>query len=271
MGKTNATRNKRALWTEQTLTQALAAIKNGMSQHDAADNFKIPRRTLCNLIKSGITKKTLGRKSVLTVEQEQDLVRRIIRYSEVGMSITVPMLGRYVYTFCVTNNIATPFNNQTCTAGRDWSKAFLKRHSSVAQSEAQSMNPARAQKLNRFVVNDYFTKIERVQTELQLFHKPERIFNMDEKGCQLSLHHQQKILAKKGSKRVHLVAAEHGENVTIVACGSASGIVIPPIIIFKGQRKKSTLADELPPGSAVVMAHKGCMTTQRFHPLDSAF
>jgi len=61
---------------------------------------------------------------------------------------------------------------------------------------------------------------------------------MDEKGCQLSLHHQQKVLAKKGSKRVHLVAPEHGENVTIVACGSASGIVIPPMIIFKGQRKK---------------------------------
>jgi len=264
MGKTNATRTKRAPWTEQTLTQALAAVKDGMSQRDAADNFKIPRRTLRNHIKSGITKKTLGRKSVLTVEQEQDLVHRIIRYSEVGMPITVPMLGRYVYKFCVTNNIATPFNDQTCTAGRDWIKAFLKRHPSVAQRKAQSMNPARAQKLNRFIVNDYFTKMERVQTELQLFDKPERIFNMDEKGCQLSLHHQQKVLAKKGSKRVHLVAPEHGENVTIVACGSASGIVIPPMIIFKGQRKKSTLADELPPGSAVVMAHKGCMTTSVF-------
>jgi len=133
MGKTNATRTKRAPWMEQTLTQALAAIKDGMSQRDAADNFKIPRRTLCNHIKSGITKKSLGRKSVITVELEQDLVRHIIRYSEVGMPIIVPMLERYVYKFCVTNNIATPFNDQTCTAGRDWIKAFLKRHLSVAQ------------------------------------------------------------------------------------------------------------------------------------------
>jgi len=50
MGKTNATRTKRAPWMEQTLTQALAAVKDGMSQRDAADNFKIPRRTLCNHI-----------------------------------------------------------------------------------------------------------------------------------------------------------------------------------------------------------------------------
>jgi len=134
----------------------------------------------------------------------------------------------------------------------------------VAQRKAQSMNPARAQKLNMFIVNDYFSKLERVQTDLQLFDKPERIFNMDEKGCQLSLYHQRRVLAKKGSKRVHLVAPEHGENVTIVACGSATGIVIPPMIIFKGQRKKSHLSDELPPGSAVVMAHKGCMTTSVF-------
>jgi len=164
MGKTKATKCKRAPWMEQTLTQALAAIKDGMSQRDAADNFKIPRRTLRNHIKSGIAKKTLGRKSVLTVEEEQDLVQRIIRYCEVGMPITASMLGRYVYKFCVTNNTATPFNDKTCTAGRDWIKAFLKRHRSVAQRKAQSMNPARAQKLNRFVVNDYFTKMERVQS-----------------------------------------------------------------------------------------------------------
>jgi len=76
---------------------------------------------------------------------------------------------------------------------------------------------------------------------------------MDEKGCQLSLHHQQKVLVQKGSKRVHLVAPEHGENVTIVACGSATGNVTPPMVIFKGKRRKTELADDLPPGSSVEM------------------
>ena len=88
MGKTKTMRASR---TEEALKQALAAVKDGMSQRNAADNFKIPRRTLRNHIKYVITRKTLGRKSVLTIEQEQDLVRRIIRYSEVGMPITVPM------------------------------------------------------------------------------------------------------------------------------------------------------------------------------------
>jgi len=34
--------------------------------------------------------------------------------------------------------------------------------------------------------------------------------------------------------------------------------------IFNGQRKKSHLSDELSPGSAVVMARKGCMTSSIF-------
>ncbi|GLV34055.1 hypothetical protein CBL_05075 [Carabus blaptoides fortunei] len=87
---------------------------------------------------------------------------------------------------------------------------------------------------------------------------------MDEKGCRLTLHHQQNVIAKKGAKRVHLVAPEHAENVTIVACGNAMGHVIPPMILFKGRRMKPTFSDKLPPGSEVRMTTKGSMTTEVF-------
>ena len=56
---------------------------------------------------------------VLTVLQEQDLVHRIIRYSEVRMPITVPMLGQHVYQLCVKINITTPFNDEPRTAGKE--------------------------------------------------------------------------------------------------------------------------------------------------------
>ena len=95
----------------------LAAVKDDMSQRDAAENLKIPRCTLRNHIKSGITKKTLGRKSVLTVEQEQDLVRRC---SEAGMPITVPMIGRYVYQFLAKNNC-----EEHETVNQDWNKGIF--------------------------------------------------------------------------------------------------------------------------------------------------
>jgi hypothetical protein len=262
MGKKN--QGKRGLWATEALEQTLKAIEAGRSQREAAAQFKISRRTLRNHIKSGSAVKQMGRNSVLTVEQERDLVQRIIRFNDVGMPLSTSMLRSYVYQFCEKNEISTPFNAQKGMAGKDWLKAFLKRNRDIAQRRAQHMNPARAQKLNRFIVSDYFNKLEKVLTEMELFDKPDRIFNIDEKGCQLAVHHQQKVLAKTGSKRVHLVAPEHGENVTIVACGNAMGNVIPPMIIFKGKRRNDGLGDDLPPGSAVEMAPKGSMTTEIF-------
>lgn len=61
---------------------------------------------------------------------------------------------------------------------------------------------------------------------------------MNEKGCRLILHHQQSVLALKGTKRVHLVSQEHGKNVTIVVCGK---LCVSPMILFKGSRKKTTI------------------------------
>ncbi|KAF2902637.1 hypothetical protein ILUMI_03552 [Ignelater luminosus] len=53
---------------------------------------------------------------------------------------------------------------------------------------------------------------------------------MDEKGCQLTLHHQQSMLTRKGIKKVHLLAPEHVKNISIVRQS------IPPLLIFKGVR-----------------------------------
>ncbi|CAH1974188.1 unnamed protein product [Acanthoscelides obtectus] len=119
------------------------------------------------------------------------------------------------------------------------------------------MNPARAQKVNRFIVNDHFSKLKEILLELDIMDKPERIFNVDEKGCTLNLHHQPSVLAKRGAKRVHLLAPEHGENVTIVSYGNALGNSIPPAILFKGKRMKPEWKHTLPPGSLVNMTPTG--------------
>lgn len=110
------------------------------------------------------------------------------------------------------------------------------------------MNPARAQKLNHHIVDDRFKKLGNLLERTGLKNKASKIYNMDEKGCRLTLHHQQRVLAAKGAKRVHLVSQEHGENATIVACANALGHVIPPVILFKGKRMKPTYIDGLPAG-----------------------
>lgn len=247
------------------MSSAIKAVRQGrLGQRAAATRFNIPRRTLRNHLESGKEEGKLGRSSILTQEQERDLVNRIIRLAEVGYPYTKRSVRRQVYRFVELNNIKHKFNKNEEMAGRGWTKLFLKRNPQLANRKAQNMNPARAQKLNPIIVNDYFTKLGNTLDNLGFKNQPERIFNMDEKGCRLTIHHQQTVLAKKGDKRLHLVAPEHGENVTVVGCVSACGSAIPPMIIFKGKRLKPEFKDNLPAGILVKMAPKGSMTTELF-------
>lgn len=258
-------KKRRGLWSEDSLVAAMAAVINGeLSQRQAADRYKIPRRTLRNHLKSQKTTKKLGRDPILSKGQEKDLVERIIKFSKIGMPLTPQVIRTQAYKFCEKQGIDNNFNKQTRRAGRDWLKMFLKRNENISKRKAQFMNPARAQKLNKPIVQQHFQEVKKLYDELDIPNHPERVYNVDEKGCRLTIHHQQTVLAEKGNRRVHMIAQEHAENVTITACVNASGNAIPPMIIFKGKRLKEEFKDNLPPGALVKMAPKGSMTTSLF-------
>jgi hypothetical protein len=67
-----------------------------------------------------------------------------------------------------------------------------------------------AQKLNQFIVKDYFDKLKELLMRLDIMDKPEWIYNVDEKGCRLCLNIEPKVQGQEGAKRVHSVAHEHG-------------------------------------------------------------
>ncbi|RXG68808.1 hypothetical protein Avbf_01756 [Armadillidium vulgare] len=254
---------KRALWSENDLVSAVQAVERGLlSTYKAAERYKVPRRTIRNHLQTGSLKKTLGRKSILSDDQETELVNRIMRFSE--MPVTPLIVRRLVFKFCELNNIKHNFNPSAKVAGNDWFKSFMKRHPEISRRKAQFMNPARAQKLKKFIVDDHFKRLSEVYDNLDLKSHPERIYNMDEKGCCLTIHHQQTVLAKKRAKRVHLQSSEHAESVTIAGCVNALGIAIPPMIIFKGRRLKPELYDNLPQGTLVQKSRKGYMTNELF-------
>lgn len=257
-------RGIRANWTDDMMEEALQLLRQGKSQRYVEERCGIPRRTLRNHFSSGSVKRSLGAKPTLSKTQERDLKKKILRFAEIGFPMTPKSIRRSVYSYVETENINHRFNREKKIAGRDWYKSFMKRHPELSQRKAQSMNPARAQKLNPYIVRDYFSKLDAVLEKWDLKHQPSKIYNMDEKGCRLTIHHQQLVVAQKGTKRIHMVAPEHAENVTIVACANALGNVIPPMIIFKGRRKKPTFSDGLPPGSQVEMTEKGSMTTSVF-------
>ena len=238
-----------------------AVLKRKCSKRKAAIIYGVPRITLHDYIQRKSTPKMkLGRKPTFTPAQEKYMVSRIIRYSMIGLPITMKMLQSYVFEYAEENKIPHRFSSTKERAGYQWVRNFLKRNPRITLRKTQKINPARASKLNPVIVKRHFDTLEELLDITFMRNSPEKLYNMDEKGVQLTIHHQQTVVAEKGVKRVKLIAPEHGQSVTVVGCGNACGQIIPPVVIFKGKRANRKLEENLPPGSAVYMAEKGSMT-----------
>ena len=78
-----------------------------------------------------------------------------------------------------------------------------------------------------------------------------QIFNVDESGLNVT-QHKGKVVAEVKRRCVHrVVADEKGKNHTIIACGSASGYSLPPMIIFPRVHVSEALKTNAPPGSII--------------------
>lgn len=75
-------------------------------------------------------------------------------------------------------------------------------------AKVQFLNPVLVQKLNKAIVSKHFQKVEKLYKEQELHYHSERIYNMDEKGCRLSVHNQQIVVAPEGARKVHTHACE---------------------------------------------------------------
>ncbi|GFR77899.1 tigger transposable element-derived protein 1-like [Elysia marginata] len=151
-----AAASRRGSWSQQDLENAMRAINRGegISVREAAKHFGISRRTLRNHVSIGSVVKRLGRKSLMPAEEEQMLVNPILRFANVGLPLTAKMIQSYVFEYFKKNYLEHPFTSNL--AGEKWFRLFLNRHPELRYRKAQAMNPARAQKLNRFIVNDHY-------------------------------------------------------------------------------------------------------------------
>ncbi|KAJ4439773.1 hypothetical protein ANN_07901 [Periplaneta americana] len=210
------------------------SVKNGMPLNTAATRYGIARNTLRYHVNARAEMKNIGRPALLSFAQEREFCSRLFRLADVGMPLISKLVKRTVFTFY------------------------------VSKRKVQTLNQGRAMKLNRVIVKDYFDKLEAIMVEHGFMGKPENIYKIDEKECRLTLHHTQEVFATKETKRLHLIAPEHGENVTIVTCCNVVGQAIPPMIVFKGKRRRPEWGDDMLPGTAVKMTEKGSMTCQVF-------
>lgn len=169
---------------------------------------------------------------------------------------------KFVYEFAETNGIAHPFNKETKMAGEDWLSKFMKDFNFTMRTpEATSIG--RMMGFNKPAVDNFF----RMYREVRLSNgfSPQKIYNADESGLSTVPNKQPKVISPKGTRRVAKVAsAERGRNITVVCSMSATGVYVPPFLIFPRKRMKPELLDGLPPGAVGQSNESGWMNSEMF-------
>ena len=81
---------------------------------------------------------------------------------------------------------------------------------------------------------------------------------MDETSLSTVPKSADKIVSQKGKSQVGSIAsAERGESVTCVSCMSASGVFLPPMLIYKRVRLTDRLQRGGPTGTLYMCKKKG--------------
>ncbi len=219
------------------MREALEAVYSGMSVCKASELYGIPRTTL-NDHKLG--KRLAGVKPgpppILSSSEEKDLVKFLLTSADIGygrtrkdvLNIVSRMLARKGVKRIVTNG---------------WWNKFLCRHPLLASRTPATLSVSRAKASTRKCIDSYFDLLETTLQETGLSDYPALYFNLDETG--FAFHPQSnKTIHLCGEKNAFCISSGSKAQVTVIACVSAAGQAIPPLIVWK----RKTMAPEMATG-----------------------
>ncbi|XP_052281215.1 uncharacterized protein LOC127878723 [Dreissena polymorpha] len=216
------------------MDDAVMAVNGGMSVRRAAEQFNVPKSTLSDRLTGKVKVDSVwGKKPRLSAVDEGALISAATARADKGLGFSKSNFMRFVGVFADENGKS--FEN-----GRPsdmWWRNLKARHPNFSLRCPEPTAANRHAAMTRSRIHSYFQDLKGVLEKYNFDKTPERIWNMDETGVQMS-HKPVKVIASKGSRTVHGRASISRETTTVIACGNASGRCIPPYFIFPGKTTK---------------------------------
>lgn len=250
----------RKSWTDEQMENALQAVLiSKKTVRQAAAQFGVPKSTLhdriCGKVKPGAVS---GYPRYLDDKEEEELVRSIEGCAQIGYAKNVKEIRAIVGAIVARKN-----GLDGVVISHGWWDCFRQRHPHLSLRTGEGLAYQRAVSTNRIVIDKYFDLLEDVLETNNLTRKPHRIFNADETGMPLQ-HRPGRRVAVRGQKHVHVVNSGKKEQVTVLACASASGYVLPPMIVYKRKNLIPQLTVEEVDGTIYGLSSSGWMDGELF-------
>jgi len=199
-----------------------------------------------------------GPAPIIPMEIEDDLQSWVLAMQSKGFPVSREMIH------IKGNEVYRELYGGTRSIGRlssGWVNRFMQRHPLLTLRSSQVIKRVRADATEEGL-REFFNQLTQIIIEFGVTR--ERIFNMDETGF-AQKSKSKKVIAVKGSKNVWSKSVEASFHLTITACVSASGYVLPPMFIVPGQRLNRDVMDGCDiPQSVVSVAPKGFMNSKSF-------
>jgi len=93
---------------------------------------------------------------------------------------------------------------------------------------------------NHSVFKLYFDLLDETLRKHGLKDKPSQIYNCDQSG--ILLEHKLPKIATRGMKKVRQCTSDTKTQITILACASAAGQTIPPMVLFAGKNHNNAFS-----------------------------
>ena len=255
-------RGKTREWTEEQMERAMQDVTNGvLGVRRAALEYQVPRSTLSDRVTGKVYPGAApGPPKYLGEEEEEELIKWIAGCAEIGYAKSVREI-RAVVGAIVSYKLGL---DSPIVVSHGWWDRFRQRHPHLVLRTAEEIAFKRLAAINKDTINHYYNLLEETMKDNQLLNAPHLIFNCDETGMPLCSRPGKRV-GIKGSKHVRICNSGLKTNITVLACTSAGGYVMPPFIIY--QRKnlvESLIRGEIPGTMYGMNSNSGWMDGELF-------
>ena len=241
------------------MENAQQAASQGMSVREAAIQFGVPKSTLHDRISGRVQPgAAAGAPRYLYKEEEEELVRWIEGCASIGYAKSVREVRSVVGAIVAAKN-----NLENVVVSHGWWDHFRARHPHLTLHTGESLAYHRAVSTNHLIIDKYFDLLEEVFVSNRLSSRPHLIFNADETGLPLQ-HRPGKRVAVRGQKHVHVINSGNKTHISVLACVSASGYALPPMVVFQRKTLIPQLTTDEVSGTIYGLSASGWMDRELF-------
>ena len=251
---------KRKLWSNESMCAAIEAVKSGASVYRAAIEHGVPRMTLQDRISGRVVHGVKsGPKPYLSPTEEKEVAEFLVQTSKAGYGRSRKQIMQLAESTAHDKGLLESGKR----VSNGWYCRFMERQPQLTLRRGDPIASVRMECTSKEVMEEYFKLLKSTLTEHNLLNEPSRIYNVDETGMPLD-HCPPKVVAYKGQKKVRTRTSGNKSQVTVIACVSATGQVIPPFVIFDAKMLNLDWTKGEVPGTRYGLSATGWVDTLLF-------